>query len=193
MKYTTEKDEATGLLRIIAARDIPIRDVKTGDKGGLIEKEANLSQEGDAWVYRGAQVYGEARVSGEARISGKARVYGQARVYGESRISGKARISGEARVYGGAQVFDEAQVYGEAWVYGEARGFGNATIQNTKDWLCIGPVGAGRFITVTKSDRMIVAGCFRGTLDEFKAAVDRKYEGEGDYYPTISYIEHYLQ
>ena len=33
-----------------------------GDLGGYVEKEDNLSQSGDAWVYGYAQVYGNARV-----------------------------------------------------------------------------------------------------------------------------------
>lgn len=39
-----------------------------GDLGGYVEKEDNLSQSGDAWVY------------GDARVSGNAQVYGDARV-----------------------------------------------------------------------------------------------------------------
>ena len=51
-----------------------------GDLGGYVEKEDNLSQSGDAWVYGDAQVYGNARVSGNARVYGDAWVYGDARV-----------------------------------------------------------------------------------------------------------------
>ena len=39
---------------------------KKGELGGFIEKEENLSQEGDAWVS------GDARVSGDAQVSGNA-------------------------------------------------------------------------------------------------------------------------
>lgn len=35
--------------------------VIAGEKGGFIEKEKNLSQDGDAWVYGDAMVYGNAR------------------------------------------------------------------------------------------------------------------------------------
>lgn len=57
--------------RIRACADIS--DVaKAGDLGGWIESEANLSHEGDAWVY------------GDARVCGDAQVYGDARVYGDA-------------------------------------------------------------------------------------------------------------
>lgn len=41
---------------------------KEGDLGGYVEKDENLDQESDAWVYGNAQVYGDARVSGDADI-----------------------------------------------------------------------------------------------------------------------------
>ena len=66
--------EGVVLHQIRALRDIPRFGVKSGDVGGWIEKEANLAQDGDAWVS------GDARVSGGARVSGDAWVYGDARV-----------------------------------------------------------------------------------------------------------------
>ena len=61
-------------------------DVAEGELGGFIEKENNLDQSGDAWVYGDARVYGNARVSGDAWVYGNARVYGDAWVYGNARV-----------------------------------------------------------------------------------------------------------
>ena len=52
------------LYRIKALVDIPRYGVVAGDLGGWIEKEDNLSQDGDAWVCGNAQVYDSARVYG---------------------------------------------------------------------------------------------------------------------------------
>jgi len=49
------------LYRIEALRDFWF--IREGDKGGYIEKESNLSHEGDCWV------------SGNAKVSGDAKVY----------------------------------------------------------------------------------------------------------------------
>ena len=57
--------------------------VEEGELGGYVEKEDNLDQRGDAWVY------GDARVSGDAQVSGDAWVYGDARVSGNARVSGE--------------------------------------------------------------------------------------------------------
>ncbi len=64
------------LSRIRALKDFG--DVEAGDLGGWIEKEENLSHEGDCWVYDEAKVYGKARVCGKAKVYGKARVCGNA-------------------------------------------------------------------------------------------------------------------
>ena len=48
-----------------------------GSLGGWIEKESNLSQDGDAQVYGDALVYGDARVYGDALVCGDALVYGK--------------------------------------------------------------------------------------------------------------------
>ena len=55
-------------------------DVAEGELGGFIERENNLDQSGDAWVYGNAQVFGDAWVSGDARVYGDARVFGDALV-----------------------------------------------------------------------------------------------------------------
>ena len=74
-----------------------------GDKGGYIEKEENLSQHGNSWVFSNA------RVSGDAWVYGNALVYGDARVYGNALVYGDAWVSGNALVYGNARVSDNAR------------------------------------------------------------------------------------
>lgn len=63
---------------------VAFADVGIGDTGGWVEKESNLGQNGDAWVY------GNARVSGNARVYDDARVFGNALVYGNAWVSGNA-------------------------------------------------------------------------------------------------------
>jgi hypothetical protein len=68
MKYkiTDEKKQFSDrmLYRIQALKDFS--DVKSGDLGGWVESENNLSQEGDCWVNGNAQVGGNAWVNGHA-------------------------------------------------------------------------------------------------------------------------------
>ena len=42
--------------------------VEAGELGGYVEKEDNLAQNGNAWVFDDAEVYGNARVCGNARV-----------------------------------------------------------------------------------------------------------------------------
>jgi carbonic anhydrase/acetyltransferase-like protein (isoleucine patch superfamily) len=95
---------------------------------GWIEKEENLSQEGNCWVDGNATVYGDAQVYGNAIVCGDARVYGNAQVYGNAIVCGDARVYGKAKVYGDAEVYGKAKVYDNAYVYGNAYVCGNAKV-----------------------------------------------------------------
>ena len=73
-KLTEENISYCGktLYRIEALKDFG--NVKKGDKGGYVEKEDNLSQEGDCWIYYNAKVFDSALVYGNAKISGSAEI-----------------------------------------------------------------------------------------------------------------------
>lgn len=78
------------LYRIRAVRDFG--SVKTGEFGGYIEKEENLSHFGNAWVYGNAKVYGNAWAYGEVQVAGNAWIYGDARVFGNAWVYGNAEV-----------------------------------------------------------------------------------------------------
>ena len=155
------------LYRIRAVRDFG--SVKTGEFGGYIEKEENLSHFGNAWISGDAWVYGDARVSGNAWIYGDARVFGNAWVYGDARVSGDARV------------FDNAWISGDARVSGNARVFGNAEVFNTRHFFVQGPIGSrDGYVTFyrTKDDTVEVrCGCFSGSLQEFVNQVEETHGG----------------
>lgn len=120
-------------------------DVTAGDLGGYIEKEENLSHDGNAWVYDDAWVFGNAWVFDDARVFDNSGVCGDARVFGDARICSNAWVCGDARVCGDAD-------------YICFKGFGsknrNTTIFRTKN-----------------GDVYVCCGCFRGSLKEFSEKV----------------------
>lgn len=131
-EFTGETKELLGitLRRIRAIKSFV--DVKAGDIGGWIEKDSNISHDGNAWVSGDAWVYGNAVVSGNAWVSGDARVYGNAWVYSDAVVSGDARVSGDAWVSGDAVVSGDAMVYGNAWVSGGKWNVSPCYIQGTR-------------------------------------------------------------
>ncbi len=161
------------LYRIRAVRDFG--SVKTGEFGGYIEKEENLSHFGNAWIYGDARVFGNAWVYGDARVSENAWVYGDARVSGDARVYGDARVSENAWVYGDARVSGDARVFDNAWVYG------NAEVFNTRHFFVQGPIGSrDGYVTFyrTKDDTVEVrCGCFSGSLQEFVNQVEETHGG----------------
>lgn len=120
------------LYRIEALRDFC--QVKKGDLGGWIEKEDNLSQEGNCWVFDEACVYDNAKVCGEAQVYGNADVWGNSKVFdnaevdGDTKVYGNVEIGGNSEVRCEAQILNNAKIFGEAKVYDNARVYGNASI-----------------------------------------------------------------
>ncbi len=184
-KLTDETMELDGhiLYRIEALVDI--NNVKKGYKGGWIEKESNLSQEGDCWVYGvvkdnawvcgDAKVWDNAIVRDNALVCGNAVVRGNAVVCGDARVRDNAVVRGNAVVCGDALVCDNAIVCGDAWVSG------NAIIEKMGDYIVFQNWwSSGRFFTYTKSNKMWKVGCFYGTSEELikKAYTDSEEKGK---------------
>lgn len=71
-----EKSPGDVYYQIRALRDIPEYRVKAGDVGGLIEKESNLSQEGNGWIEDGSLVRDYAKVL-NGRVAKGSRIFGK--------------------------------------------------------------------------------------------------------------------
>ena len=127
-KLTEETINVYGITlhRIEALKDF--NDVKKGDKGGFIENENNLSQNGNCWIYDNAKVLGEAMVCCNAKVYGNAKVYDYAVVYDNAIVFGNAQVCNEAKVYCNAKVYGNAQVYWNALVIDNARVYGNTKV-----------------------------------------------------------------
>lgn len=155
-KYKMKKDEKSGLYRIIALRDIyPAFDyddksskvqaiqikIKVGDIGGLIEKEENLSQEGECWIGYGSKVIEGAKVRENALVTttqpisemvivkGFAMVLDDSTVRDQVIVQGKAVIKGNAIIKDNVVIDDKAVVGGNAIVSDKARILGEAIVE----------------------------------------------------------------
>ena len=174
------------LFRIKALIDFG--DVKAGELGGYVEKEENISQDGNAWVCGDARVSGNTMVYDNARVYGNARVYDNARVCGDARVSGNARVYGDARVYDNAWVCGDARVYGDAWVCGDAwvsgnaRVYDNARVSGDADYALVKGFGTEFRCTTFYRDKnkkiMVNCGCFHGDLEAFRKQVKETRSGK---------------
>lgn len=94
--------------------------IHKGYKGGYVQYEANLSQEGSSWVHANARVFGKARVLGDAMVMGNAQVHGRAFVSGTAVVEG-AEVRGSARITGTAHVAGRQIVEGVQCMSGDAK------------------------------------------------------------------------
>ena len=151
-------------------------DVKEGDLGGYIEKEENLSHDGNAWVCGDAKVYGNAKVFDNAKVYDNAEVFGNAKVCDNAKVYGNAKVSGNAKVYDNAEVFDNAKVSGDAKV------FGNAKVSDNADYATIKGFGTEyrttTFFRCKDGVTRVKCGCFYGDLNEFRNQVKNTRSGK---------------
>ena len=107
------------LHQIKALRDFG--DVKAGDIGGFIEKEENLSHDGNCWVYESSIVYND------AEIRGNAIVFGNNEIRDYSIISGNTKVGTHVKVSEYVEI-DNAEINGVIIIKGNAKISGNAVI-----------------------------------------------------------------
>jgi hypothetical protein len=144
-----------------------IRYLKTGETGGWVESERNLSQEGDAAVYGYARVFGNAQIYGDAQIYGYAQASGYAQVFDYAWVFDDAKVSGNARVYGDASARGDAEVSGNAQVCGGTWHASPLQIQGTK------------FFFSVSSKSTITVGCTTGTVAEWVSSYEHMFKAHG--------------
>lgn len=203
--------ENVKLHRIRALRNF--RDVEIGDLGGWIEKEENLSHDGDSWVYDDAMVYNNAQVCDDACICEYARVYGNAGVFDYSKVYDHARMYDYSIACENSQIYDCAHVYENAHISGwtqikgnnvrvhgianicaEIEIFENANISSDEDYIVFKNWwSSGRYFVWTRSNNMWRVGCFFGTGEELirKAYLDGEICGR-EYERIVRYVESIL-
>lgn len=185
---TKTTEDGKVLHRIRALRDFG--NVKTGQLGGFVEAENNLSHDGSAWIYDDAVACDQAIVCDRARVQGWAVVRDAAHVYGMAIVRGNAIVRGEAIVCDQADVRGRAVVYGWAIVqgmaivggnvgiYGNDRIRGYARIFSQNDILIIDGIGSRNgTTTIYRSQKGIEVscGCFQGTMEDFEAQVKKTH------------------
>lgn len=164
------------LHRIQAITDFS--DVQTGDLGGWIEKEKNLSHDGTCWVYDDAIVMENARATGSAVIRDcsivrdAAYIHGHAIIDTESCICENAAVSNSAivrrssvhdhaaiyssaivengvSIHGNAIIAGNAHITGEFDMFGPLKFLDNGYIRSPEDYIVVGPAGEWTIIQLS--------------------------------------------
>lgn len=100
--------------RLVATKEFWCGDyfVKRGSKGGLVDSQDNLSQDGSCWITKDACVYGNARIEGDALITDRAIVCADAIVRGKSIINDDCQVCGKSIVDGDSVVAGSIELVG---------------------------------------------------------------------------------
>ena len=103
---TDETKQVMGrtLHRIQAVRTFSV--IQEGQKGGWVEKESNLSHNGDCWVFDDAVVLDMAVVKDHAVVCNNSYIAGFAEISGDSQVIGKSFVDGNVFITEQAYVED---------------------------------------------------------------------------------------
>lgn len=164
-------EDGVKLYRIRALRNIGM--VKKGQLGGFIEKEYNLSQDGESWVGGNAWVFMNAQVKDNATVSGDAIVFG------------RAKILNDAIVTDNSKVYDNTRVINNAAVYGNVKIGGNSLIEDNNSYLYMsnGDIDI-TFSRMSDNSVYMVTEIFEGTIDE----VEKKLAILNSKLPSTKYV-----
>lgn len=189
------------LYRIEALRDFS--NVKKGEKGGFVESEDNLSQEGNCWIYSDAKVYEGASVYDDVVVSGKAELRGNSCatdsviITDHAVVSDMAQVHGKCQIRGNAKILEEAFLYIEVLVGGSAviKGdlsiacnavfIGDAVVDSKRDYIVFNKWwDDGSFFTWTRSNNMWIDKGFQYTGEELSRK-DKHFESIVEYIESI--------
>ena len=95
-KNTIEFEGHT-LHRIKALRDFG--DIKTGDLGGYVENENNLSHEGNCWIYDDAKAMDYSVISDNSRMYNNSTMYGNSVMYDNSTLYNNSAMFGNSEMH----------------------------------------------------------------------------------------------
>lgn len=123
-KYKIDKTQSIEhkgrtLYRIIAlCDDKENNEFRTGDMGGYVQSEHNLSQSGFAWITDNAKAYDNARIEGHACLTHNAEAFNNALIKDRCYIKNNTRVYGNAVVQDVITIQDNAQVFDNAFLDG---------------------------------------------------------------------------
>jgi NDP-sugar pyrophosphorylase family protein len=115
------------LYRIKALKSF--RGINTGQLGGFVQSDNNLSHKGLCWVYDNSKVYNNAKILGDSYITGNAQIYDNARIKGNSWVDDDAQVFGNAVISGNVYVKNNAQISGDCKLLTKGR------IVDNKMWI----------------------------------------------------------
>lgn len=120
---TMEFGERT-LYRIRALKDFA--DVKTGDLGGWVSGENNLSQEGNCWIYDEAKCMDNSKIYGNSTMHDYSEMYDYSIMYGDSEMHNYTEMHDYSIMYSYSKMYGCSKMRDSSTMYGNSKMYGNS-------------------------------------------------------------------
>lgn len=134
-KYEILMDEANTiewkghiLHRIRALRDF--NDVREGDIGGYVEKEKNLSQCGNCWIYDEAKAMDNSRIYDDSIMYDNSEMHENSIMCDDSEMHNDSELHGNSAMYNNSMIFDNSSMHDNSIMYDNSGMYNNSTLKN---------------------------------------------------------------
>lgn len=168
-ELTNETIEVNGktLHRIKALTNLD--EVDEGSLGGYIEKEENLSHDGQCWIFDNAKVYGNAKVIEDALVYDNAEVYDNAILSEQAYVYDNTKIFGNAKLGSACDIRNNAQIFGDVIIEDGANIVDDAFVSSNDDYKMLFISILDLCITIFKEKDGNVGTNFDYQTDKYKS------------------------
>ena len=105
------------LHRIKALKDF--RNVRKGDIGGYVQKEKNLSQEGNCWIYDNAKAMDSSRIYDNSEMHDNSVMHENSIMFDNSEIHDSSIMHDNCRMYNDSRMYGDGELNNKAKLYGK--------------------------------------------------------------------------
>ena len=105
------------LHRIKALKDF--RNVRKGDIGGYVQKEKNLSQEGNCWIYDNAKAMDSSRIYDNSEMHDNSVMHENSIMFDNSEIHDSSIMHDNCRMYNDSRMYGDSKLNNKAKLYGK--------------------------------------------------------------------------
>ena len=110
---------------------IDFNDVRKGDIGGYVEKEKNLSQYGDCWIYNNAKAMDSSRLYDNSAMYDYSIMFDNSIMRDNSEMHDDSELHGNSAMYNNSMMFDNSSMHDSSIMYDSSEMHDNSTLNNS--------------------------------------------------------------
>jgi NDP-sugar pyrophosphorylase family protein len=125
-----------------------------------------------------AKMFDNSRMHDNSKMFNNSKMYDNSEIYDNSRMYDNSILQNNSRMFDNSRMHDNS-ILQDTELHGNAVIRGEGLIESVADYMLLGPaISSENFTTAHRDTKIIVrvnTGCFSGSIDEFKAAIEKTH------------------